>query len=226
MAYKLLSEKELTALQAASNRGEEDAFNQLFKESKRVAKAANSRLLRLERAGFTESNAYERATYYTDYAYGAERFRVNRRMDVDDLIEQYREMRTFMRKESSTVSGVRASRDRLIDALESYDIHIEEPNRNAFFSFVNSDDVQDAIEFIGEYDIVMDAIANNIDKIGNDFKNLQKQFQAFLKGEIFYDELLERISGESYESLYQRHRDRGINYDTRIERQRRNKKRS
>lgn len=222
MAYKLLSEQELDALEGAINRGETDALKYLIKESKRVAKAANSRLLRLERNDFYESNAYQRATYYTDYAYGSERFRVNKSMDADALLEQYREMRTFMRKESSTIKGMRSQQSRLLDALESYDIHIPDAEKKTFFKFVNSDDVQDVMQLIPEYDVVMDAIANNFGKINNDLTDISASFRAFLEGEIFYDQLLERISGETYDSLYKRSRNRRIDYDARRSGRKRN----
>lgn len=217
MAYKnLYSEQQLEYLSSLIESGDKSAEATLRKEVKRVVKAANQRLLRLERAGYEDvSNAYERASYYTDYTFGSNRFKVNKSLSADDLIEEYREVRTFLRKESSTVKGIRYAQDRLIESLNTYNIKIPRDKRDAFFRFVNSDNVQDAIEFIGEYDVVMDAIANNIDKLVGNYNHLMKQFEAFLKGDIFYDELLERISGENVETLYQRSRKRGINYDRR-----------
>lgn len=211
MAYEFWNEKELSKIELGIARGDAALQSQFYSEVKKVAKAANSRLLRLEKAGFTTSNAYERAIYYTSYNYGADRFRVNKSMDTDKLIEQYREMRTFMRKESSTVTGVKASRKRLINYLEDRDIHIRPEDRDKFFDFINSDDLQDAIEVVGFSEDIFRAISEYIDKKGiSDIDKLGKQFQAFLNNEIFYDDLLERISGMTYEDLYKQSRGRNL----------------
>lgn len=218
MAYNLLSEKELDVLEGKVRSGDIDTLEKFRRLSKRVAKAANSRLLRLEKADFTESNAYQRATYYTEYAYKAERFRVNNSMNIDDLLENYREMRTFMRKESSTVRGMKYIQKRLMTTLESYNIHIDEDYQTIFFKFINSDTVLDALDVIGESDIVFDAIASNLRENVNNLEKLRKEFDAFLRGEVFYDELLERIGGLTFEELHERSRKRGIDIYSRTRR--------
>lgn len=212
MAYQFkYTERDLKALEKAYKRGDETAEDTLRSEIKRLAKAANSRLLRLERAGLSDqSQAYARSMGYLNEIMESNRYRVSKKMDMEDLLDEYRELRLFLNKETSTVSGLKRAQKRLFNTLDAYNIHIAEENRGTFYEFLGSSVIQDVIDYIGEYDIVMDAIANNVDKIGGDLTKLEKQFNAFLSGEIFYDELLERIGGITIEELYNRSRARGL----------------
>lgn len=226
MAYVTYTEEELTHLERLASRGDDTAFDMIFQEAKRLAKSANSRLLRLERADLEEaSQAYQKAVTYTDMEFnGSYRFRVNKSLSLDALVKEFREMRSFMSKESSTVKGMRHSQKRLVKTLSTYGIDIPESQRMDFYKFVQSDTVQDVIDYIGEYDIVMDIIANNIDKITDSFLNLQRQFEQFLAGDEYFDEFIERVFnlGEgdkksdkyrTYEQIYKRHTDRRITRD-------------
>lgn len=212
MAVKYqFTDSDLTSLRKRAEKGDESARRELEKDARRLAKIANSRLLRLERSGMEDSQAYRRSTFFlTDIMRTTPRFKVNKKLDTDELIQEYKEMKLFLSKESSTVKGMLAAENRLIDALEKYDINIDKSKRREFTKFIGSQDIQDAIELIGDYDVVMDAIAENLSKYKGQFDRLAKQFNAFLNGDIFYDELLEKIGGRSLEELYNRHRRRNI----------------
>lgn len=210
MAYKYkYDERELKALEKRALKGDNQALTDLRSELRRLSKAANSRLLRIEKAGFeNQSQAYARSIGYLNAMQDSNRFRVSKSMEVEDLVQNYREVRLFLNKESSTITGIKAGQDRLFKTLKSFNIDIAEENKSKFYEFIGSVEIQDAIDYIGEYDVVMDAIANNLDKIGGDLTKLKKQFNQFLAGDIFYDELLEKIGGMSLEELYRRHRGR------------------
>lgn len=223
MAYKTLSEDELESLRESISYGDMEAQKTLEKALRRIAKTANTRLLRIEKNALDSmSNAYERATFYTQNIMGwSNRFRVNKSMDTDDMIDLYREIRYFISRESSTVKGIKIQQERFKKALNAFDINVSKYKWNEFFQFINSDNVQDVIEMIGNYDVVIDAIANNIERMAGDFKKMEKDFNAYLRGTINHDELLERIGGIDYETLYQRHRDRRENLNQRRRRYRR-----
>lgn len=222
MAYELLEEKALKELGRLAEQGVQSAQEMLLNELRRVAKTANTRLLRIEKQGFeNQSNAYGRAVYYTQEFYDSTRFRANTKMDVQDIMDEYREIRTFLRKESSTIRGIKAAKSRFFKSLSAYDINIPTTDRDSFYEFVNSDNVQDVLTYL-PYDTVLDAISNNIDRLREDFEGLQREFLAYLTGEIEYDSLLKRIKGgEDIEELYKRHRDRGTALDKRRGRYRR-----
>ncbi len=212
MAYSSLNEQQLMHLERLASRGDDTALDILYQESKRIAKAANTRLLRIEKAGKTDvSQAYQKAEFDIEKMGYDNRFRVNKKQSIDDLVNNYRSMRSFMAKESSTIKGLKYAQERLIDTLEAYDIHIPKDNRDEFYRFIRSDTVQDIIEYIGEYDVVMDMIANNIGKIQGSFKQLEVEFNRVLAGDENFDEMLERQAkryGSTYRELYERHSNR------------------
>lgn len=221
--YKLLTEKEISRLVTRANRGDEKSYNKLFKESKRVAKTSNTRLLRLEKTGFDyTSNAYQRATYYTEYQFGSERFRVNQSMSPDELAEQYREMRYFIEKPSSTISGIKKNRQQFEETLEEYGIVIPDNKKQKFYEVVNSDAVRDALQIIGTSDYVLDVIAGRLQRRGTSDREINfmiRQFENFNSGDITYDELLYRVGGKSLDDYYrQRHESRREIIDIRRQR--------
>lgn len=207
MAYQTnYNQQQVMHLAKYAKKGDEEAFRLLYKDLRRISRAANTRLLRLEKSGWSDvAQAYQRATWFTNKMVGTNRFSTAKSMDIDLMVDQYAEVRAFMSKESSTVKGNKIAQKRLIDALEKYDINIPKKQQREFYKFVNSDTVQDAIDYIGEYDVVMDAIANNINKIGSNFEDLYRQFNEFLDGKDHFDTFLTKLGGVDVRELYKRH---------------------
>lgn len=203
---ELLTEQTLKKLTA---KNVDPSFRQeIIKQMQKDAKRANSRLLRIEKTGLEDvSNSYQRAVFYADMERGNARFRISpSKMSTTDILQEYREIRTFLSKESSTVKGIKYQQKRFMNAMDAFDIHIS--NKDEFFRFINSDTIQDAIEVIGNYDIIMDAINSAIEKLHKDLDSIKKEFDYFIAGKMHYDELLERLGGETLDDLYVRHRRR------------------
>ncbi len=92
----------------------------LTEMNEKLAKAANTRLGRLEKADLEGTAAYKRASYYlgevSDYSSG-NRFSRSKKMDIDSLYEQLKEESKFLRSQTSTVSGEKSRRDKIFDSL-------------------------------------------------------------------------------------------------------------
>ncbi len=92
----------------------------LTEMNERLAKAANTRLGRLEKADLEGTAAYKRASYYlgevSDFSQG-NRFSRSKKMDIDSLYEQLKEESKFLRSQTSTVSGEKSRRDKIFDSL-------------------------------------------------------------------------------------------------------------
>lgn len=212
MKYNTFTEEQLQHLSRLALDGDSTAYDMLLTEGKRIAKAANTRLWRLEKMDLAEkSYAYSMVELWKGERKKV-RFNVNQSMDIDELVKELRRARVFMSQESSTQRGVKMAEKRFFDTLDSYDIHIPESDRQAFYEFVRSDSVQDVIDYIGEYDIIMDIIANNLDDIQNSFKNLQRQFDMAVVNNEYFDTFIERMGngrrGQSYVEMYKRHTER------------------
>lgn len=211
MSYNTITEELLLHLVNLAKGGDDIALGELKKEGKRIIKAANSRLLRLEQKGFDKvSYAYGQAEYYNQ-AYSKNRFRINNKMAVDDIASTIREARYIINQPTSLVSGVKKYQDDFIETLDAYGIHVNPSDRSKFYEFVKSDTVQDLISYIGEYDTVMDIISNNINKQRKSFMDLYRDFNNALLNRETYDEFITRMSGgtdNDYIRMVQRHEQR------------------
>ncbi len=77
-------------------------------ETRRLAKAANQRMVRLEKAGQRTSPAYQRARddLETDFGLPRQRYKeFTKNLSREELIQEYRSIRAFMTAKSSTVAG-------------------------------------------------------------------------------------------------------------------------
>lgn len=208
-----MQEKELRSVLLGMSRGSASSTSLFWDTVHKEAKRANMRMLRLERSGLADaSNAYQRAALFNDIDHGSMRFRFNKSMTVEELGDAYREMRTFLSKEESTVRGVRYAQKRFMQAMEDYGIEIPKEQQSDFFTFYRSDEVQDMIEYVGEYDVIADLINNAVNKMHTSLETLRNEFNSVLAGDQYFDEVVRKYgAGESYGSLLKRHRRRGIN---------------
>lgn len=211
MAYKTLSEKELSKLELSIIRGDSNAEYTMRKELKRIAKAANTRLLRLEKAGYeNSSSAYGRAVgYLQEFFEGATRYRTGKYLKIDDVFDLYREAKSFMAKETSTIRGVKYAQSRLLDTVETLGYTVPREDLDKFYEFLQSDTVYDVMQNIDISEIVIDAISNGFFNLKKSIDEIMDNFEKYLNGEIqYYDELLERVGGIRVADLYKRQNDR------------------
>lgn len=205
----MLEEDLLRHLVKYAKRGEAEPLIELYSEAKRLSKTANSRLLRLERAGYDEtSQAYSYATFYTSKEHESNRFRVNKFMTPDELAKEYRRMRLFMESKTSTVLGIRNAQKETFDTLRDYGYEVSNEHQEEIFKLLRSDEVQDLIEFGGEYEIVFDMILVNVSEQRKSVNDLKRQINAFLEGRENYDDFIERMGPYSYVEYHGRNRDR------------------
>lgn len=89
-------------------------------ENEKLAKRANWRLSDLEKQGFDNTAAYNRATYWinevSDFSKN-NRFSRSKKMDADSLYEQLIQESNFLRWETSTVGGEKERRENIYKGL-------------------------------------------------------------------------------------------------------------
>lgn len=212
MAYNTYNEEELRHLKKLATQGYDEAKDMLMEEGRRLIKAANSRLLRLERSGNDKlSEAYDIAQVFTEDKFNSNRFRINKSMSIDDIVDTMRKARSFMSSETSTGRGIGYAKERLFETLSAYGINVDKNLQDDFFALIRTDAVQDYISFVGDYDLVFDLIAENLKNSRVSFKTLEYQFNQALAGHEAYDIFMEKLAkqgGVDINEMYRRHRDR------------------
>lgn len=103
MAFKVPTIKEIRELGGRAAFGDNEALQELGKLAERMARAANTRLRRLEAAGKT-GDAYQRAK---EILGGGKRFPQARTGSAEQLGENLEKATSFLRKKESTISGIR-----------------------------------------------------------------------------------------------------------------------
>lgn len=101
--FKIPSIKEIRELGGRAAFGDNTALEQLGRLSERMARAANTRLRRLEAAGKT-GDAYQRAR---EILGGGKRFSQARTGSAEQLGANLETAASFLRKKESTISGIR-----------------------------------------------------------------------------------------------------------------------
>lgn len=104
----------------------------------KLARRANSRLLRLEKKGLI-GWAYKPAVRYTKKAYGSNRFSMRKEISDDpfEVIEEVEEIINFLNAESSTVTGVRNIESRITETFRKKGLDVKKPKD--FFDFLSSE---------------------------------------------------------------------------------------
>ena len=114
------------------------SLDDLNKLRVKLARRANSRLLRLEKRGLV-GWAYKPAVRYTQKAYGSNRFSTRKEISDDpfEVIEEVEEIINFLNAESSTVTGVRNIESRITETFRKKGLDVKNPKD--FFDFLNSE---------------------------------------------------------------------------------------
>lgn len=107
-------------------------------EYEKLARRANARLRRLEKAG-RAFWAYDSATVYTQKAYGKNRFPQSpRNMSERAQRRNLREIQKFLGLRTSTVSGSRAVEKQIVDTFRSGKHNFQIADKRDFFNFLSS----------------------------------------------------------------------------------------
>lgn len=119
-------------------RGDFTSLDDLNKLRLKLARRANSRLLRLEKKGLV-GWAYKPAVRYTRQAYGSNRFSTRKEISDNpfEVIEEVEEIINFLNAESSTVTGVRNIESRITETFRKKGFDIKNPKD--FFDFLSSE---------------------------------------------------------------------------------------
>lgn len=114
------------------------SLDDLNKLRLKLARRANSRLLRLEKKGLV-GWAYKPAVRYTQKAYGSNRFSTRKEISDDpfEVIEEVEEIINFLNAESSTVTGVKNIESRITETFRKKGLDIKNPKE--FFDFLSSE---------------------------------------------------------------------------------------
>lgn len=119
-------------------RGDFTSLDDLNKLRVKLARRANSRLLRLEKKGLV-GWAYKPAVRYTQKAYGSNRFSTRKEISDDpfEVIEEVDEIINFLNAESSTVTGVINIESRITETFRKKGLDVKNPKD--FFDFLSSE---------------------------------------------------------------------------------------
>lgn len=119
-------------------RGDFTSLDDLNNLRVKLARRANSRLLRLEKKGLV-GWAYKPAVRYTQKAYGLNRFSTRKEISDDpfEVIEEVEEIINFLNAESSTVTGVRNIESRITETFRKKGFDVKNPK--VFFDFLSSE---------------------------------------------------------------------------------------
>lgn len=127
-------------------RGDFTSLDDLNKLRVKLARRANSRLLRLEKKASKDSKgskyigwAYKPATRYTQKANGSNRFSTRKEISDDpfEVIEEIEEIINFLNAESSTVTGVKNIESRITETFRKKGLEVKNPK--VFFDFLSSE---------------------------------------------------------------------------------------
>lgn len=146
-------------------------------EYEKMARRANARLRRLEKAG-RAFWAYDSATVYTQKAYGKNRFPQSpRSMSERAQRRNLREIQKFLGLRTSTVSGSRSVENQIIDTFRSGKHDFEIVDRREFFNFLSSsifkdisNRTMDSERLIEFYDRMSSEQGKSIDDIKDSLK--------------------------------------------------------
>lgn len=162
--------------------------NKLQLEYSKAAKRANVRLKALEKAGYTSSPAYQRATWFTGETRDKLRFTESKHLNYDELRTAYEEVNIFLQSPASTITSEKERRSGIEKILPKAD----RKTKAAFQRFLSSNAFEELKKVIGT-DIVKkgaDAIENgakvsDLNRLFNNFMRREEQGNLSLNQDIF-----------------------------------------
>ena len=123
--FKIPSIKEIRDIAGRAAFGDTAAYDQLAQLSERMARAANTRMRRLEAAGKT-GDAYKRAR---EILGGGKRFSQAHTGSVETLAKNLERSTSFLRKKESKISGIREVDTKTARSFFGRDVTQDEVNK-------------------------------------------------------------------------------------------------
>lgn len=184
-------------------RGDFTSLDDLNKLRVKLARRANSRLLRLEKKAIKTDQkyigwAYKPATRYTQKAYGSNRFSTRKEISDDpfEVIEELEEIINFLNAESSTVTGVKNIESRITETFRKKGLEVKNPKD--FFDFLSSETYKQSEKNLSSEQI--QELFNRAVGVGKTVKQVKQTLEDFNNKKInTIDELYEDIGLDFWE---------------------------
>lgn len=191
--------EDLRRLRRQAAKGDKSALNKLYNENTRLAKIANQRMLKLEKAG-KAYYAYDRAAHYVDTMYGRRRFSTSSEVltTPHQLFDQLTELSLFLGRRTSLVSEQIKIEDERLATLEKdrgYTFKDRETGV-AFLRFLGDKPVANLVERKGEKysGDITDVIYEAFQREDFDTSEALRKFEAFNADRLTYDKLIEYLT--------------------------------
>ena len=148
---------------------------------KNMARTANQRLARLEKAD-RAFWAYDKATLFTQRAYGTNRFKTSASNMTDKgLIRVLEEMRTFLGSKTSTVSGSKNVDRKILKKFREKKVDIKDPKE--FFQFLNSEQFRKLSGKKLSSSVLIDYYVRSSEQ-GDNLETIKDELEDFRTGKI------------------------------------------
>lgn len=170
------------------------ALEELIERNKALAKVANNRLSRLEKAGFTRY-AYDRAISYTDSEFGMNRFTTSREKlpDIVDLQINIQEMSKFLDSPASTVKGNRAIDMSIVNSFRNKGIDIPKGKENEFLDLIASDEFETLKKTYVDSSVIVNDLVELTSNYGVSIEDIYTAFCKTVDQMRTYDVALEEL---------------------------------
>lgn len=170
-----------------------------------LAKEANRRMGRLERAGLDATRVYNRAFNYTSSEFRSNRFNP---YDYDrDLFIAAEVLKEFLNSPESTVGGYRKAEKFRIKRLHELDVLPSRSNMyvndREFLKFLGREEVSAAIDEYGTSDVVVKMMWDSYKNNRQNLKILKYALLEYQAGRITFDTAMRRagIKIEDYRTI-------------------------
>jgi hypothetical protein len=172
-------------------RGDFTSLDDLNKLRVKLARRANSRLLRLEKKASKDSKgnkyigwAYKPTTRYTQKAYGSNRFSTRKEISDDpfEVIEEVEEIINFLNAKSSTPTGIRSIENQIIQTFRTKH-HLTIKNPKEFLDFLASETFKDSKKNLSS-EQVQDFYDRTINDTKKGIQEIEKALENFNLGKI------------------------------------------
>ena len=203
IAYsKTVTAQYARTLRAKAIMGDSSALLELEKRNKALARIANNRLSKLEKAGFTRY-AYDRAITYTDTEFGMSRFTASKaklEYDTKDLKSyivnlqiNIQEMSKFIDNKSSTVEGNVAIDNSIVNAFRKKGMVIPEGMENEFLDLIASDEFQTLKKCYVDSGVAVVDMVRLTSEYGVSIKDIEVAFAKVVDGVRKYNTALNEL---------------------------------
>lgn len=150
---------------------------------KKLARKANDRLRALEKAD-RDFWAYDKATLFTQRAYGTKRFKTSDRgMTEEGRKRAIEEIQNFLKSKSSTVRGSREIDKKIIKKFRTKKHGFTISNEREFFNFLSSENYRNLVNKNISSEMLID-FYDRATEDGVAYSDIEEALKDFREGEI------------------------------------------